>query len=141
MCPDPASRTFEDVTAGSGLDLGDGQSRIGRGTVVADYDNDGDHDLFVLGWLAGDTSAGLLYRNDGGGAFTDVSVASGVRTTGGDPEAAAWLDFDLDGDADLLVAYTGESARSTCSRTRATGHSCWPTTGSRLSACPGTAIR
>jgi|GEM_PF-2295293 len=108
----PGERTFADVTSGSGLDAGDGPSRIGRGAVVADYDNDGDQDLYVLGWLADDTSAGLLYRNEGGGVFTDVSIASGVRTTGDEPEAAAWLDFDLDGDADLLVASTGESTRA-----------------------------
>ncbi len=108
----PGERTFVDVTAGSGLDLGDGRNRVGRGVVVADYDNDGDQDLYVLGWRGSDTTAGLLYRNDGGGAFTDVSIAAGVRTVGDDPESAVWLDFDLDGDADLLVAYAGPTTRA-----------------------------
>lgn len=108
----PGARTFVDVTTGSGLDLGDGKNRVGRGVVVADYDNDGDQDLYVLGWRGNDTTAGLLYRNEGGGAFTDVSLAAGVRTVGDDPESALWLDFDLDGDADLLVAYAGATARA-----------------------------
>lgn len=101
----PGMRTFEDVTAGSGLDEPDGQGRVGRGAVVADYDNDGDQDLYVLGERNADSTAGLLYRNEGGGRFTNVSAPAGVRTSGQSPESAAWLDFDLDGDADLFVSY------------------------------------
>jgi hypothetical protein len=102
----PGFRTFVDVTAGSGLDLGDGSARTGRGAVVADIDNDGDQDLYVLGEVGTAVSAGLLYRNDGG-RFTDVSVGAGVRTTGVHPESAVWLDLEHDGDCDLLVGYTG----------------------------------
>ena len=68
------------------------------GAAVADYDNDGDLDLFL-------TSFGpdALYRNNGDGTFTDVTAAAGVS----DPlwsTSAAFLDYDRDGDLDLFVA-------------------------------------
>ena len=73
------------------------------GTFVnawADYDGDGDLDLFV----GFDGSPNRLYRNDGG-TFVDVARAAGVadaRPT----RAAAWGDADRDGDPDLLVGFT-----------------------------------
>lgn len=70
----------------------------------ADYDGDGDPDLFV----GFDGTPNRLYRNDRG-TFTDVAEAAGVadaRPT----RAAAWGDFDADGDPDLLVGFTPASA-------------------------------
>ena len=67
--------------------------------AVADYDRDGDLDLFV--GFGG--SPNRLYRNDGG-VLTDVAAALGVA----DPRAvrsAAWADYDGDGDPDLLVGF------------------------------------
>ena len=71
----------------------------GMGAISADYDNDGDADLYVT-----NLQANILYRSDGSGrAFTDVAVAAGVATprwsTG-----AAFADYDGDGDVDLYVA-------------------------------------
>lgn len=65
----------------------------------ADYDNDGDPDLFV----GFNGTPNRLYRNDKG-VFTDVAAAAGVADTRG-VRAAAWGDFDGDGDADLLVGF------------------------------------
>jgi len=98
----PGSRTFVDVTTGSGLDDADGVGRIGDGVAAADYDNDGDIDVFLVGRHA-DGTHGLLYRNDGGGQFANVSVESGVRATGYIAGSASWNDFDLDGWVDLLI--------------------------------------
>jgi hypothetical protein len=109
--PDPArpgERTFVDVTAGSGLDDAEGQQRIGDGMVAADYDNDGDVDVFMIGRFhpgGGIVSHGLLYRNDGG-TFTNVSVDAGVRANGY-AGSVSWNDVDLDGDVDLLLLGQG----------------------------------
>jgi hypothetical protein len=119
--------TFSNVTKRAGV----GDPRWSASAAAADYDRDGDLDLFVVNYLefdlnqlpvsgkfcsyrgipvacgprglkgAGDT----LYRNNGDGSFTDVSVAAGVH----DPQglyglACVWGDYDNDGDADLFVA-------------------------------------
>ena len=86
--------TFSDVTEKAGV-AGKGFS---FGCSAADYDDDGDVDLYVLAYGPNE-----LYRNNGDGTFTDVSEASGLA----DPRwsvNAAWLDYDRDGDLDVFVA-------------------------------------
>ena len=86
--------TFTDITARSGIRDG----RWGAGAAAADYDNDGDTDLYVTNF-----GPNALYRNNGDGTFTDVGESAGVD----DPRwssGAAWLDYDRDGDLDLYVA-------------------------------------
>ena len=68
--------------------------------AFADYDNDGDLDLFV----GFDGKPNRLYRNDKG-VFADVASAAGVADTR-PTRAAAWGDFDADGDPDLLLGFT-----------------------------------
>lgn len=101
----PGARTWADVTAGSGIDDADGVGRYAIGCLAADYDNDGDADVLILGRNATNEprSMGLLYRNDGGGHFTNVSVPAGVRVSGGQVECGAWADYDLDGRLDLVM--------------------------------------
>lgn len=86
---------FDDVTEPSGAgDLGHGM-----GATCADFDSDGDTDIFVVNF-----GPDALLRNDGGGRFTDVTAEAGVA---GGPEdfgsSAAFLDADADGDLDLFV--------------------------------------
>ncbi|MBI1354282.1 MAG: tetratricopeptide repeat protein [Acidobacteria bacterium] len=85
---------FEDVTERSGL-AGEGFS---IGAAAADYDNDGDVDLFVAG-----VGRGRLYRNRGDGRFDEVSAAAGLAD-GAWSIGAAWFDYDRDGLLDLFVA-------------------------------------
>ncbi|HUG52119.1 MAG TPA: VCBS repeat-containing protein, partial [Vicinamibacteria bacterium] len=87
---------FRDVTEAAGL-RGVGYSMA---VAAADYDNDGDADLYV-----GGVHRQFLYRNTDG-RFEDVAeragVASGHWVVGG-----GWLDYDNDGRLDLLsVNYT-----------------------------------
>jgi hypothetical protein len=68
--------------------------------AFADYDNDGDADLFV----GFDGKPNRLYRNDKG-TFVNIAGEAGVvdsRPT----RAAAWGDFDSDGDPDLMLGFT-----------------------------------
>jgi len=76
------------------------------GAALADFDRDGDIDLFVPN---AEGAPDLLYRNRGDGVFDEVAAALGVAgtTAGGDKprsRAALWVDYDGDGRLDLLVA-------------------------------------
>ena len=75
------------------------------GAAWADYDGDGDPDLYVVRSL----QSNLLYRNDGDG-FTELAGRVGVADDG-DGSAAAWADIDRDGDLDLYVTNFGQPNR------------------------------
>jgi hypothetical protein len=83
----------------------------GSTAVAADYDNDGDIDIFVGGrgepGMYPTPSRSFLLNNDGKGHFTDVTDrdAPGLAMTGM-ISSALWSDFDNDNDRDLIV--TGE---------------------------------
>jgi len=86
--------TFSDTTDRAGV----GDKGYGVGGSAADFDNDGDLDLYVLNY-----GANVLYRNNGDGTFTDVTARSGL----GDARwslSAPWFDYDGDGDLDVYVA-------------------------------------
>eukprot|EP00913_Durusdinium_trenchii_P005874 g5486.t1 len=72
----------------------------GGGVVGADYDADGDMDLFITQVLADD----VLLRNDGNFVFTDVTAAAGVAGELGAGVGATWGDYDGDGWLDLYVS-------------------------------------
>jgi enediyne biosynthesis protein E4 len=86
--------TFTDVTEKAGLK----NTGYGMGVVAADYDNDGNVDLFITNF-----GRNVLYRNNGDGTFTDVTAKAGVAGSGWST-SAAFADFDGDGYLDLFVA-------------------------------------
>jgi len=100
------ARVFDEVTAAAALS---GCCGLDMTTAWADWDGDGDLDLFV-GRVPRDpgeelhdppTGADSLYRNDGG-QFVDVADDLGLTTVDGHALHVAWRDFDDDGDPDLL---------------------------------------
>ena len=87
------NRVFEDVTGKAGVgDLG-----FGTAAVAADYDNDGDTDLYVI-----NVGPNVLYRNRGDGTFEDVTARAAVGDAG-TGVGAVFLDADGDGFLDLFV--------------------------------------
>jgi hypothetical protein len=70
----------------------------GVGPSVADFDGDGDFDLFVANY-----GASALYRKDAGAGFTDVARERGIDLRG-HGVTSAWGDVDNDGRPDLYVA-------------------------------------
>ncbi len=96
-------RDFAERTAESGLSGLFG----GLNLVQADYDNDGQLDLFVLrgAWLesVGRQYPNSLLRNLGDGRFRDVTFAAGLGDEHYPTQTAAWADYDGDGHLDLFV--------------------------------------
>ncbi|MFO1077312.1 MAG: CRTAC1 family protein [Planctomycetota bacterium] len=95
--------TFEDRTEAAGLVGITG----GLNLRQADYDNDGDLDLLVLRgawWYETGKHPNSLLQNDGKGHFRDVAFLCGIAGDENFPtQAAAWADYDNDGDLDLYV--------------------------------------
>ncbi|MCK4761820.1 MAG: CRTAC1 family protein [Candidatus Aminicenantes bacterium] len=85
---------FTDVTARAGV----GDRGYGMGCVSADYDNDGDADLFITNY-----GPNVLYRNNGNGTFTDVTQKAGVGGGNLFSTGCTFLDYDGDGRLDLYV--------------------------------------
>lgn len=110
---------FVDVTREAGLmrsgntedekigGIGDTAGGVG----CADYDRDGDLDLF---WKNTDGDVdNALFRNEGGWQFTDVTEATGVAVQSMLKDSNAqgspnWVDFDQDGWVDLLITNEGD---------------------------------
>ncbi len=121
--------TFSDVTAKAGLAGGvmDGRKMWAVGAGWFDFDNDGDLDLFVVNYCKWEVNKdplcqtpkgtraycdphayeplpNSLFRNNGDGTFTDVSVETGVHAHLGKGMSVAFADFDGDGFLDAFVA-------------------------------------
>ncbi len=90
---------FEDITQTAGVGLSD---RIGASASFADYDNDGDADLFVTTVKFGN----VLFQNDGSGTFIDVTKSAGLHHVG-HSSGAVFFDYDRDGHLDLFVTNVG----------------------------------
>jgi hypothetical protein len=124
------SGRFDDVTAAAGVK--DPRTRWATGCAFLDYDRDGRLDLFIANYIDLDLATAptpdsglckfkgvpvacgppgltggrnVLYRNEGGGRFTDVSDRSGIsRASGTFGLGVSTFDFDDDGWIDLYVA-------------------------------------
>jgi len=96
---------FKDVTATSGIT----PRNIPSGITFVDYDHDGDLDLLLTGEpLEAGGAPNVLWRNNGNGAFTDVTAETGLGGSG--KTAAAMLtDFNNDRAVDLAVTGDGPS--------------------------------
>jgi hypothetical protein len=114
--------TFSDVTQAASVQNG---NRVGAGASFVDIENDGDVDLYVGNYIKFSfdkhvprTKQGLpysggpldyppdpdtLYRNNGDGTFTDISLESGIARHAGYAMGLVCSDYDSDGDQDILV--------------------------------------
>ena len=105
----------------AGLAVPPAKAAMFTGGAAADYDLDGDLDIYVCAydfWQPGadydaptpyydavNGPTNLLFRNDGQGRFAEVSTEAGLGPTNNRFSfAAAWGDYDDDGDPDLYVA-------------------------------------
>lgn len=95
--------TFEDVSVTSGIAKVTG--RYSMTAVVADLDEDGWPDIYV----ASDSTAAILYRNNHDGTFSDIAMASGAAySESGNPQAGmgiALADYNTDGRLDILKTH------------------------------------
>ncbi len=114
--------TFTDVTQAAGVAAGD---QVGAGTAFLDIENDGDLDLYVSNYIGFTYEThvprmmmgvpsyvgpqdypplpDMLFRNNGDGTFTDVSVESGIAAHPGTGMGLVCADYDDDGDTDIFV--------------------------------------
>jgi hypothetical protein len=90
---------FTDMAVQLGVaDVNRAGTGVSMGAVWGDYDNDGFEDLLVYKY-----GGPLLFHNEGGKAFTDVSARAGMPGWV-NANSATWLDFDRDGRLDLFIA-------------------------------------
>ncbi|MHC5053532.1 MAG: FG-GAP-like repeat-containing protein [Planctomycetota bacterium] len=98
------SSIYRNDGPGGFTDIGAGLTGVYLCSLAwGDYDNDGDLDLALAGFTGGSRISNV-YRNDGGGVFTDIAAGlQGVNSC-----SVAWGDYDNDGDLDLALAgFTG----------------------------------
>lgn len=119
--------TFENFTVQSGLkDFFNGKGSWAA--ILFDFDNDGDLDIFSANGAAEVLTEQypLLLVNDGKGHFTDAGVEGGayfVQKRSG--RGAACLDYDNDGDLDLVVSHVDLKATASLLRNQCNNGNHW----------------
>ena len=114
--------SFKDITVEAGIDFvhtngarGDKllPETMGSGAAFFDYDGDGDQDLLLINsthWpgveYTGPLPTMALYRNDGQGAFSNVTIGSGLEVTAYGMGVAVG-DYDNDGNVDVFITAVG----------------------------------
>lgn len=113
------AQTFDRVESVVGL----GILEENNGAAVADYDSDGDLDIFVVAKSPDDENSpktlSRLFRNNNDGSFTDVTAISGFSDLllptedsadfdglDGPKSGASWGDYNNDGHPDLFLTYS-----------------------------------
>ena len=98
---EPSLITFKNMSDEAGLtDMGVNST----GPTFADYDNDGDLDIYVPAEALAEGINNRLWENDGTGIFKNVANLRGVENKRSISRGAAWGDYDNDGDQDLAVS-------------------------------------
>ncbi len=122
ICGDDGANAFTKVYSNSGTPNFTDQSAINvnlpqvtNGDVAwADYDNDGDLDLIVVGFQTSTgTKVAQIIENrvpQGGGFLLDVDASAAL--TGVDHASVAWADYDKDGRLDLVISGLNSSGQS-----------------------------
>ncbi|NPD85471.1 T9SS type A sorting domain-containing protein [Lentimicrobium sp. L6] len=87
------------------------------GASCADYDNDGNTDVFIVNWY---NMNNLLYKNMGEGVFNKIDTGL-IATNGGYSETASWGDADNDGFVDLYITNSAGNKANTLFRNTGTG--------------------
>jgi len=96
---------FRDVTKSSGLDLKNYPTQT---AAWADYDNDGDLDLYI----GNERCPNQLFQNNGDGTFTDKAQQAGVDDAEAFCKGVVWGDFDGDRFPDIYVSNYGTPTSS-----------------------------
>ena len=117
---------FQDVSAGSGLDL----QGLGMGVAIGDVDNDGKPEVFIT-----EFDKIRLFHNRGGGKFAEITREAGLDNPHWGT-SSAFFDYDRDGWLDLIVVnYVSYSHSTKCQDPQGKPAYCGP------SGFPGTASR
>jgi len=94
---------FRDIAEAAGVKFGTDHD---RGMASADFDNDGDLDIYIAAGYTGN----VFWRNNGNDTFSDYTSDSNTFLNG-QGQGVAWGDFDNDGWLDLFVAQTDGNNR------------------------------
>lgn len=120
------SGEFSDITGTAGVRDG----FWGWGTAFADFDNDGDLDIYqVNGWPDGspvvaaqfDDKPARLFENLGNHQFQEIAAAWGDAAHAGQGRCVVVFDYDNDGDLDIFIANNSVLDRSGPSPVRIPG--------------------